>query len=131
MIRGILIENKIKVKNTIKFFIFFSNSLIHIFLHNFSTVFRRFFSESFQYLFKRVSLIPLTMPEYNCVPSVESITLMPIIEAKMGQTLRVSKCATFIRLSALLGLESNYDLHAIVLEVLLIKSHFKIRIQTL
>ena len=45
---------------------------------------------------------------YKSVPSVESIQLMTIIEAKTGQNGRMSKCAT---LFACLGVESNYNLY--------------------
>ena len=48
----------------------------------------------------------------NSVPSVESIKLMTSSEAKMGQNGRRSKCTTFLKkLSALSGLESNYNLY--------------------
>ena len=53
---------------------------------------------------------PLIATEYytfKSVPSVESIKLMTIIEAKIGQNGR-SKVAT---LSALSGLQSNYDFY--------------------
>ena len=64
---------------------------------------------SFQYFLKRGSVlnIPLIVTEYysyNSVPSVESMNLMKIIEAKMGQKGKKSKCPTFIKLSALSGL---------------------------
>ena len=54
---------------------------------------------------------PLTATEkyaYKSVPSVESIKLTTIIEAKIGQNGRRSKCATLFALS---GLELNYDLY--------------------
>ena len=58
------------------------------------------FSVIFQYFFKRLSALyfPLIGTEYyayNNVPGVESIKLMTIIRAKMGQNGRMSKCATF------------------------------------
>ena len=58
-----------------------------------------------------VPKFPLTATEYyacNSVPSVESMKLIKIIEAKKGQNSRRSQL--LIRLSALKGLESNYDL---------------------
>ena len=48
----------------------------------------------------------------NCVPSVESIKLMTIVEAKMGQNGRRLKCAQlFNKSSALSGLKSNNNLY--------------------
>ena len=63
-------------------------------------------SVSFQYFLKRVSALkfPLTATEqyvYISVLSVKSIKLKMIIETKIGQNGRRSKCATFFALSGL------------------------------
>ena len=77
------------------------------------TIFQWFFVDFLylQYFVKRVLALkfPLTATEYYAyisVPSVESIKLMTIIEAKKGQFGRRPKCATLFALS---GLKSNYD----------------------
>ena len=52
--------------------------------------------------------LPLFATEYyayNSVPSIESIKLLTIIEAKMGQNGIKSKSAIFIKLSVLSGLK--------------------------
>ena len=51
--------------------------------------------------------LPLTATEYysyNSVPSVESINLLAIIEAKMGQNTKGKNAQLFIKLSVLSGL---------------------------
>ena len=75
--------------------LFFTNSLF--FWRNFLTGFRRFICE-FPIFLKMGSSaeIPLTATEcyaYESVSSVESIMLKTIIEAKIGQNGRRSKCA--------------------------------------
>ena len=69
----------------------------------------------------------------NSVPSVESIQLMTIIEAKMRKNEKTSKYANFIRLSALSGLESKlpYIDCNLIKGFFFIKRHFKLRIQAL
>ena len=84
------------------FFLFPSNIL-----RNFSSVFRRFLNEFSIFLKIPIRRDRKTMPMYNCVPSFESIKLMPIIETKMGQT-EGQNVQLFIKLFVLL--ESNYDL---------------------
>ena len=49
----------------------------------------------FQDFYKKFPLSATDYYAYNSVPSVESIKLMAIIEAKLGQNGRRSKCATF------------------------------------
>ena len=54
---------------------------------------------SFQYFLKRVSALKFSLNatewyEYNIEPSVESIKLMTIIEAKKGQNVKRKNCAT-------------------------------------
>ena len=59
---------------------------------------------------------------YNGVPSVESIKLMSIIEAKMGQNAQL--LSNYLRYRD--SIKYYFIQIAIVLKVLLIKSHFKI-----
>ena len=83
---GIFIENKIYLQNNLVNF-------FPIHFYSFCMIFHRFFADfsmSFQYFWKRISALtfPLNATEYytnNSVLSVESIKLMRIIEALMGQ----------------------------------------------
>ena len=67
--------------------------------------------------------------------SVDGIRPNTIIGGKMGQNDKRAKCAIFFRLAVLSWLEPNYDLYciqlAIVLKVLLVKSHVKINVSIL
>ena len=56
-----------------------------------------------------------------------------VLKQKLDKTEEGLNAQLFIKLSVLSGLFSNYALNmiAIVLEVLLFKSHFKLRIQAL
>ena len=65
----------------------------------------------------------------NSVLSVESIKLMTIIEAKMGQNGKRSKYATLYYI--FLGYRDSNQIMVYIVGNLLIKSHFKIRIQAL
>ena len=47
----------------------------------------------------------------TCVPNAESITLMTIIEEKMDKTEEGQNAQLFIKLFALSGLESDYNLY--------------------
>ena len=93
----IFIKIQFKQKNTLTLFGF------NFFLNHVSTSFRRYFCE-FSIFFKQFSALTFLYTKrvyhaYNCMPRVESIKLATIIRAKMG-------C-----LSALLGLELNYDFY--------------------
>ena len=69
---------------------------------------------SFQYFLKRFSAlkfpsIATAYFAYYSRPSVESIKLKTVIEAKMGQTEEGQIAQLFIKLFALSGLESKND----------------------
>ena len=59
---------------------------------------------------------PLTTTEYayNSVPSVGSIKLMTIFVAKMGQNGRKQNAQLFLKLTALSGIKSNFDLNKLL-----------------
>ena len=107
---------------------------IHLFLHNFSAALRRFNSKFPIFLNKGFRAeIPIhpdrkVYKAYKSATSVESSNILTIIEATIGQNRRRSTCATFL-LNYLRQRDSNQIRIAIVLKVLLIRSHFKIRIQ--